>query len=76
MRPPSVGGGSKLSKEEVMTTKRIASLRIHIERVIRRIREFKFLRPHACVHSKLIASLDHAVYIACGVINLQGLLIK
>lgn len=76
VRPPSVSSDAKLSKEEVMATKRIASLRIHIERVIRRVREFNFLRPHSCLHSKLIPLTDHVVNIACGLVNLQDPLIK
>jgi hypothetical protein len=46
-RPPSTASGCKLSKEQVKETKKIASLQVHIERVIRRIREFSFLKPHA-----------------------------
>lgn len=76
VRPPSVSSDAKLSKDEVMATKRIASLRIHIERVIRRVREFNFLRPHSCLHSKLIPLTDHVVNIACGLVNLQDPLIK
>lgn len=38
IRPPSVSAGTKLSKTEVRQTKIIASLRIDIERVIRRLR--------------------------------------
>ena len=40
LRPPSVATGSKLSKKEARQTKEIASLRIHEDRVIRRVREF------------------------------------
>lgn len=76
VRPPSVSTDTKLSKEEVLTTKRIASLRIHVERVIRRLREFKFLKPHACIHSKSISLTDHILCIVCGLVNLQDVLIK
>ncbi|KAJ3651638.1 hypothetical protein Zmor_017664 [Zophobas morio] len=37
VRPPSVATGVKSTKEEVTETRRIASLRIHVERVIRRL---------------------------------------
>lgn len=46
VRPPSVETGVKMSKTEAKFTKQIASLRIHIERVIRRLREFRMLKPH------------------------------
>ncbi|XP_050516922.1 uncharacterized protein LOC126891703 isoform X1 [Diabrotica virgifera virgifera] len=54
IRPPSVSSSTKLTKSEVFETKRVASLRIHIERVIRRLREFACLAPHTCIDSKLI----------------------
>ncbi|XP_048000118.1 uncharacterized protein LOC125237175 isoform X1 [Leguminivora glycinivorella] len=76
VRPPSVVKGSKLSKTEVRETKQIASLRIHIERVIRRLREFSLLKPHACVNHNLVRVLDDSITIACGLINLQDSLIK
>lgn len=71
IRPPSAQTGIKMPKEQVIETKRIASLRIHIEGIIRRVREFNILRPHSCLHLKLVAKLDH-INIACGLVNTQG----
>lgn len=76
IRPPSVGTGQRMSSVEAKENKRIAALRIHIERVIRRLREFSMLRPHACVNHQLIEHLDFIVIIACGIVNTQGPLIK
>lgn len=76
IRPPSVSSGSKLTKSEARLTKQVASLRIHIERVIRRIREFSILKPHSVVHSNTIPVLDECIKAACGLINLQDSLIK
>lgn len=76
LRPPSVGSGSKLSKAEVRQTKEIASLRIHVERVIRRIREFAFLKPHSVVNINLVHLLDECITTACALINIQDSLIK
>lgn len=76
VRPPSVIAGNKLTKTEARETKQIASLRIHIERVIRRLREFNMLKPHACLNSKFLKVLDDVITIACGLINLQDSLIK
>lgn len=73
--PSSVVSGQKSSKAEVKFSKRIAALRIHIERVIRRVREFYFLKPHACVNHNLIYLLNSLVIIVCGLINLQEPLI-
>lgn len=76
VRPPSVSAGIKKTKEEVKESKRIASLRIHVERVISRIREFKILKPHSNLNLNLIKYLDMIVVIVCGLINIQNCLIK
>lgn len=76
LRPPSVLKDVKMTKAEVIDSKVIASLRIHIERVIRRVRLFKLLKPHSVVNSKLINVLDDVVVVACGLINMQSPLIK
>ncbi|KAI5633996.1 DDE superfamily endonuclease domain-containing protein [Phthorimaea operculella] len=75
-RPPTVTQNSKMSKQDVIRTKQIASLRIHIERVIRRLREFSMLKPHSVVNKKLLKYLDDCVVIACALINLQDSIIK
>lgn len=76
VKPPSVASGTKLSRAEVIETKRIASLRIHIERVIRRLRESAYLKPHAVINHDVVAYTDSVVNIACGLINLQSPIIR
>lgn len=76
VRPPSVSAKSNLTKVEARKTKEIASLRIHIERVIRRLREFSMLKGHSVVNTNLIKFLDDCIIIACALINLQDSLIK
>lgn len=76
IRPPSASNLERSSKDEVKLTKQIASLRIHIERVIRRVREYKFFVPHSCINHYLIKKTDFVVQIVCGLINLQNKLIK
>ncbi|KAI8436989.1 hypothetical protein MSG28_010391 [Choristoneura fumiferana] len=76
LRPPSVLKGTKMTKAEVIDSKILASLRIHIERVIRRVRLIKMLKPHAVVNNKLLNILDDAVVVACGLINLQSPVIR
>lgn len=71
VRPPSVTSDSKMTEDEVVLTKRIASVRIHIERVIKRIRDFKLLSPHSTVNSELVQKIDSAIEVACAIINLQ-----
>lgn len=76
VRPPSVGKDEVLSMESTIEAKQIASLRAHVERAIRRIREFSFLAPHACTHHQMIRYLDDATTVACALINLQGPLLS
>ncbi|KAL4709530.1 hypothetical protein ACJJTC_007261 [Scirpophaga incertulas] len=76
LRPPSVASGSKLSKSQVRETKIIASLRIHIERVIRRVREFHMLKQHSVINKHFLRILNDVIVIACALINLQDSLIK
>ncbi|KAL3279859.1 hypothetical protein HHI36_017365 [Cryptolaemus montrouzieri] len=76
VQPPSVVSGVKLTKAEAKETKQIASLRIHVERVIRRLREFNMLKPHACLNLSLVKVLVDVITIACGLINIQDSLIK
>ncbi|KAL7289366.1 hypothetical protein TKK_0016569 [Trichogramma kaykai] len=76
VRPPSVYTCEKPTKEQALETKRIASLKIHVERVIRRIREFHILTPHSCLDLSLLSVLDSITTSVCGLINLQSPIIK
>ncbi|KAJ8938666.1 hypothetical protein NQ314_011405 [Rhamnusium bicolor] len=71
VRPPSVSNNEKMTKKDVLFTKRIASVRIHIERVIKRIRDFQLLSPHAVIGTEMVQKLNTAMKIACAIINLQ-----
>ena len=75
-RPPSVSENVRSSKSDVKKTKRIASIRIHVERVINRIRNFKLLDIHARIDNKLLPYIDDAVFIAAALVNLQSEVIK
>lgn len=76
IRPPSVANDEPLSKEDSMLAKEIASVRIHVERLIRRFREYKMCAPHAELPSSLFSKFDDIVIIIAGLVNLQGKLIK
>lgn len=76
IRPPSVSQSEKPTKQEVLETKRIASLRIHVERVIRRAREYAMLEPHSCLDSAYFPLIDDVMCISCALINLQSPIIK
>lgn len=76
VRPPSASGGEAMTAEDVHFTKQVAALRIHIERVIKRYREFAILLPHATVNTYLITSIDEIVRVASALINIQSAIIK
>ncbi|CAG4930973.1 unnamed protein product [Parnassius apollo] len=67
LRPPSESSNSKPSAEEVLQTKRFAAIRVHVEKSIGKLRDFKMIGLHACF-------LDNVVTIACGLVNLQNCL--
>lgn len=76
LRPVSVGKDEKLPARDVFNMKRIAGLRIHIERMIRRIRVYKFLDMHSCIPLSMLYLMDDIVRIACGLVNLQDRIVK
>lgn len=71
VRPPSVASDQKSSKDEIRKTKQIAALRIHVERVISRIREFEMLHMHSCLKLDFIPLINSIIIIACAIINMQ-----
>lgn len=46
IKPPSVTAGVIYTSDETKLCKSIAATRIHVERVIGKIRNFSFLKPH------------------------------
>lgn len=74
-RPPSVTS-EKMTKAEVRVTKQIASLRIHVDRAINRVRDFNMCKPHVTLDVNLVKHIDSVVKIACGLSNIQQQLIK
>ena len=76
VRPDSVGAHDIPEAQRVLFSKQVASLRIHVERAIRRIREFEMVKPHAVVQSVLVSQLDRIMSTVCGFVNLQHDLTK
>jgi hypothetical protein len=74
-KPPSVTKNEKFPNELVREAKVVAALRVHVERVIHRIREYSFLAPHTCIPSHLVSLTDYAIVVAAGLVNLQPPLI-
>uniref|UniRef100_A0A3P9K139 THAP-type domain-containing protein n=1 Tax=Oryzias latipes TaxID=8090 RepID=A0A3P9K139_ORYLA len=71
--PAFTRGCKELSEHKVTSTRRLANVRIHIERAIRRLKGFKIL---CHVISGRLQSVDEIVSICAGLCNLQPLLIR
>ena len=70
VRPVSVKKKKEqLCARDILDMKVVAALRIHIERVIRWVRLYKFFTMHACVSLNMVDLLDDVVRIACGLID-------
>ncbi|XP_055533399.1 uncharacterized protein LOC129723293 isoform X2 [Wyeomyia smithii] len=76
IRPPSVSNEASLSKEDAIHAKEIASVRIHVERLIRRYREYSMAASHAELPILFFDKLDDIIDIITGAVNLQSKLIK
>ena len=64
------------SRADVLKMRTVAGLRIHIERVIGRLRIFRALDIHARFPLPMVDLLDDAVPIGCGLINLHERIVK
>lgn len=71
VRPETVMSSSVLTRDQVLWSKQVASLRIHVERAIRRVREFAMLRPRAVIGAQLVRFSDYCIRIAAGLVNVQ-----
>jgi len=72
--PPFLGGRQQMDAVEVVEMQQIASLRIHVERAIRRIKEYDIL---AAIMPALLAGSANQIWIVCCLLtNLQSPLIS
>ena len=76
VRPPSVACDASLDRADVLKMRTIAGLRIHVERVIGRLRVFKALDIHSRFPLPMVDLLDDAVAIGCALINFQEKIVK
>ncbi|XP_063625578.1 uncharacterized protein LOC134797280 [Cydia splendana] len=75
LRPnhPGINSSTEPAQEQVAQAKAIEFLRVHLERMTKRLRRFGMLSE---VRSKYIGYMDHVLIIACGLVNLQATLTK
>ena len=72
--PPFLGDRTQLSGPEVVETQQIASLRIHVERAIRRVKEFDILA--GILPASLSSSANQIWTVCCLLTNFQNPLLS
>ncbi|XP_063406670.1 uncharacterized protein LOC143049696 [Mytilus galloprovincialis] len=72
--PPFLGKRTKFTAQEELTTRRIAKARIHVERVIERVKKFKLLSGNIPLSLSPIA--NQLVFVASSLVNFQEPLVK
>ena len=72
--PPFLGKRAKFTAQEELKTRRIAKARIHVERVIERIKKFKLLSGNIPLSLSHIS--NQLVFVACCLVNFQEPLVK
>ena len=65
---------SQLTNEQVTRTRRIANVRVHVERAIRRLKVFKILKHTFPIN--LVPKIDQILTICAALVNLRGELIR
>lgn len=72
--PPACKGKAQMSSNDVAKTKRVANTRIHVERVIQRLKHFKILSQTIPV--TILPLMNEIVFVCCAVTNLKGPIVK
>ena len=71
--PPFLHCSSQFSAQQIQETKQIAKLRIHVERAIRRIKEFHIF--DSPIPLNLMGTINQIYTVICLLVNFQGPLI-
>lgn len=69
IRPPFANKNQQMTYEESMKTKGIAAARVHVERIMERLKNFSIL--NSVIHWDMIKYFDKIVVIVCGLVNLS-----
>jgi hypothetical protein len=72
--PPRGRKGHQFTQEEKDRCRKIASVRIHVERSIQRLKVFKILSHK--LHHSLLNSINKIVFVCCALVNLGPPIIK
>ena len=72
--PPSANQNEQFTRDEVKETENIASMRIHIERVIQRLKMYRILSHQ--ISRTLFPIIDQLVHVCAVLVNLQSPIIN
>lgn len=72
--PPAGKGKAQMTPADVAKTKKVANVRIHVERVIQRIKTFRLISQVLPI--SLLSHADHIVTVCCALTNLKGPIVK
>ncbi|XP_065919410.1 uncharacterized protein [Dysidea avara] len=67
--PPLVCSKQQMPMKDVVVTKKIAQLRVHVERAIGRVKEYRILQ--GVIPSAMWDSLNEVIYVCCMLTNLS-----
>ena len=65
--PPFLNSNTQMAKEDVLLTRKIAHLRIHVERAIGRVKQFRILQ--STLPASMWDSINEVVYVCCMLTN-------
>lgn len=72
--PPAAKGKSQMTSEDIRKTKRVANVRIHVERVIRRLKTFKYLNQ--VIPINMLKHCNKILIICAAISNMHGPIVK
>ena len=72
--PPAAKGATQMTKSQVEKTKTVANVRIHVERVIRRIKHFRILSQIFPV--SLLPHANDILLVCAAITNMHGPIVK
>lgn len=68
--PPAAKGATQMTSADVGKTKKVANVRIHVERVIQRLKRFRFLSQKITI--PLLRYANDILFVCAAITNLQG----
>lgn len=74
VKPPSARGFDQALRANVMSTKRVANIRIHVERAIQRLKTFRVLSGTYPI--SMISILDEVIIICAALCNIENMLVE